>query len=278
MYGEKIRTPTAEDSQNTFQEYLKDAQERLHHDNQFPSEPRQIKPGEDVRIVKNRVQVSGQVAVMAINALLVKIIFERNPDREFYLEESFPLDWMYPQLTPHKLIFKLNRKPLAELSEETVKQDREFWTQQQAQMIGDWLTPETPVKDVCAFALRVFGRKDLSGFKGDRRFVENEYANKTYSKLRSSIGGLYQWRVNNAKSSAERKDMTAEADFAFRQAFALCPRSPEAIFRYVNLLTSVGRMDDASRVAMAAKSLEPDNPQLEDLVTQVRRQKQTQKK
>ena len=62
------------------------------------------------------------------------------------------------------------------------------------------------------------------------------------------------------------------------QAFALCPRSPEAIFRYVNLLTSVGRMDDASRVATAAQSLEPDNHQLEDLVAQVRRQKQAQKK
>ena len=278
MYGGKIRTPTTNDSQKAFQEYLADAQKRLTHDTQFPSEPRQIKPGEDVRIINNRVQVSGQVAVMAINGLLAKIIFEANPDRKFYIEESFPLDWMYPHLLPHKLIFNLNREPLAELPEEVVNKDREFWTQQQAQMIGDWLTPETPVKEVCAFALKVFGRKDLSGFKGDQRFVENDYANKLYSKLRSSGGGLYQWRVSNAKSPAERKNMTAEADFAFRQAFAYCPRSPEAIFRYVNLLVSTSRIDDALRVAATAQSLEPDNSQLENLVTQLRRQKQAQNK
>ena len=278
MYGAKLRTPTTDDSQKAFQQYLEDAQKRLAHDGEFPNEPRQIKPGEEVRIVENRVQVSGQVAVMAINGLLVKTIFDANSDREFYLEESFPLDWMYPYLSPHQLIFKLNRTPLAELPEVAVQQDREFWTQQQAQMIGDWLKPETPVSEVCAFALKVFGRKDLSGFKGDRRFVENDYANKLYSKLRSSVGGLYQWRASNAKSAAERQRMTVEADFAFRQAFAFCPRSPEAIFRYVNLLMSGDRMEDARRVATTAASLAPDNSQLKTLVSQLRRQKPAQDK
>jgi Flp pilus assembly protein TadD len=108
--------------------------------------------------------------------------------------------------------------------------------------------------------------------------VENDYAIKLYSKLRSSIGGLYQWRVSNAKSSAERNRMTAEADFAFRQAFAFCPRSPEAIFRYVNLLVSVNRMDDAVRVAITAQSLEPENQQVDGLVRELRRQKETQTK
>jgi len=35
---------------------------------------------------------------MTINGLLAKIIFDKNPNREFYIEESFPLDWMYPYL------------------------------------------------------------------------------------------------------------------------------------------------------------------------------------
>ena len=48
---------------------------------------------------------------MAINGLLAKIMFDKNPDREFYIEESFPLDWMYPYLEPHGLIFKINRQP-----------------------------------------------------------------------------------------------------------------------------------------------------------------------
>ena len=32
--------------------------------------------------------------------------------------------------------------------------------------------------------------------------------------------------------------MNDEADFAFRQAWALCPYSPETVFRYVDLLMS----------------------------------------
>ena len=86
----EILTPSNEDSQRAFQEYLGDAQRRLDHDKKAPNEPRQIKPGEDVRVIDNRVQVSGQVAVMAINGLLTKVIFDKNPNHEFYVEESFP--------------------------------------------------------------------------------------------------------------------------------------------------------------------------------------------
>lgn len=277
-YGNKIRTPTTEDLQRAFQEYLSDAQKRLDHDGRFPDEPRQIKPGEDVRISDDRIQVSGQVAVMAVNALLVKIIFDANPGREFYIEESFALDWMYPHLSPHGLIFKLNREPLTALADEVVQKDREFWSRQQTQMIGDWLTADTPVEDVCSFVQKIFGDRKLSGFKGDRRYVENSYANKLYSKLRSSIGGLYYWRSNNSKSPDEQKRMLEEADFAFRQAFALCPYSPEAIFRYVNLLMSADRIDDAIRVAGAARSLDPNNAQLENQISELSRLKKAKDK
>ena len=271
MYGDKIQTPTVKDSQNAFQSYMTDAQKRM--------VAGQLKPGEDVRVVGNRVQVSGQVAVMSINALLVKTIFDDNTNREFYIEESFPLDWMYPHLSPHGFIFKLNREPLKELPTAVVKKDREFWTRQQAALIGDWLTPETPVKDVCDFVQKVFGRRDFSGFKGDRRFVENSYANKLYSKLRSSSAGVYQWRATtNAPATAEQKRMTEEADFAFRQAFALCPYSPEAIYRYVQLLVANERFDDAQRLGLAAQRLDPENKQLDSLTAELRRLKQAQKK
>ena len=49
---------------------------------------------------------------MAINALLTKVIFDKNPDHEFYVEESFPLEWMYPHLTPAGIILKINREPI----------------------------------------------------------------------------------------------------------------------------------------------------------------------
>jgi hypothetical protein len=277
-YGESIRTPTTSDAQRAFKEYLDDAQKRLEHDRQFPNEPRQIKPGEDVRILDNKVQVSGQVAVMAINALLVKIIFDANPTREFFIEESFALEWMYPYLVPHGLIFKINREPLGELSDELVKKDREFWSRQQTQMIGGWLTPATSVSDVCAFVRKTFIAKDFAGFEGDRRYIAQSYANKMYSKLRSSIGGIYHWRASHSKSPPEQKQMLAEADFAFRQAFALCPFSPEAIFRYTNLLQSAGRLDDAFRVASTARMFDANNPQLETLVSELTRMRREQSK
>jgi len=278
MYGDVIRTPTTKDSTTAFAEYLADAQKRLDHDRKFPAEPRQIKPGEDVRVVDNRVQVSGQVAVMAINALLVKVIFDANPDREFYIEESFPLEWMSPHLVPHEWIFKLNRKPVESLTEEMVKKDREFWIRQQTQMIGAWLTPDTPVKDVCAFALKTFGRKEFSGFKGDRRFIDNVYAVKLYSKLRSSVGGIYNWRVSNSKSPEEQKRMLAEADLAFRQSFAFCPYSAEAVFLYVNLLVSADRIEDALRVGETGQTIDPENSTFENLVTDLTRIKREKNK
>src|SRR5204863_716597 len=50
----EIYTPTPDDSQHCFNDYLMDAQRRLQMN------PPQLKPGEDVKVVDNRVQVSGQ--------------------------------------------------------------------------------------------------------------------------------------------------------------------------------------------------------------------------
>jgi tetratricopeptide (TPR) repeat protein len=60
--------------------------------------------------------------------------------------------------------------------------------------------------------------------------------------------------------------MIKEADFAFRQAFAFCPYSPEAVFRYVNLLLALNRIDDALIVARTCQKLDPNNGQIVDLV------------
>src|SRR5207302_3710252 len=142
----EIYSATPDDSQKCFQEYLQDAQRRLQHDAQFPNEPKQIRPGEDVKIIDNRVQVSGQVAVMSINGLITKVIFDHNPKNEFFVEESFPLDWMYPYLTPFGVIMKINRQPLPELTDQIVKTDHEFWSQFSGRLIGNWITYDTPVK------------------------------------------------------------------------------------------------------------------------------------
>ena len=131
---------------------------------------------------------------MSINGLMTKVIFDHNPDREFYVEESFPLEWMYPYLEPHGLIMKLNRQPLAQLPAETspriVITGGSWWP---ACWATGW-TRRRPVSEVAAFVDRVYVHKNLKGFTGDPRFVQNDYAKKIFSKLRSSIAGLYAWR------------------------------------------------------------------------------------
>lgn len=265
MYGDKIYIPTAEDSQKSFQDYTEDVTRRQQN--------HQLKPGEDVKVdaASGRVQVSGQVAVMEINGLLAKVIFDKNTNHEFYVEESFPLDWMYPYLEPHDLIMKINRQPLTALSNKVVRNDSDYWTHYVTPMIGDWLNNDTTVKEVAAFTEKIHVKKDLGGFTGDPQFVQNEYSCKMFSKLRSSIGGLYAWRAQHAADAGERSRMNDAADFAFRQAFALCPYSPEAVYRYVNLLLSEGRTADAILVAeTAAKMPQIDGEQIRNLVTQLK--------
>jgi beta-lactamase regulating signal transducer with metallopeptidase domain/biopolymer transport protein ExbD len=265
MYGAKIYTPTAEDSQRCFTEYTTDAQRRL--------KEHQLKPNEDVKLVGGKVEFSGQTAVMSINGLLTKVIFDHNTNCEFYVEESFPLDWMYPHLEPHGLIMKIERQPIAQIPGDIIARDRQYWNKLAAGMIGDWLEEKTTVREVAEFVDRVYVHKNLRGFTGDQRFIQNAYAKQIFSKLRSSIAGLYSWRLGpvappeyKPKTEADKQALVTEAEFAFRQAFALCPYSPEAIFRYVSFLLTSNRLDDAQLIAEAGLKADPQNKQVQSLL------------
>jgi tetratricopeptide (TPR) repeat protein len=275
----EIYIPNPRDSQQAFEEYTYDAQTRYTHDQQHPNEPRQLKPGEDVHPVdeQGHIQVSGEIAVMAINGLLTKVIFDHNPNNDFYVEESFPLDWMFPHLTPYGVIMKINRNPLPELTEDICKRDHEFWSKYSERLIGNWITYDTPVKDIMDWAEKVYLRHDYTDFKGDERFIRDDQAQKAFSKLRSSIAGIYSWRVGQPPSggmmpreyvaTGENFAMVEkEADFAFKQALAFCPYSPEAVYRYVQLLVNMRRLDDALLVAETARKLDPYNGQFTYLI------------
>jgi tetratricopeptide (TPR) repeat protein len=282
----EIHTPSNEESQKSFQEYMNDAQARMAKG--------QLRPGEDVRVIDNRVQVSGQVAVMAINALLCKVIFDNNPTNEFFVEESFPLDWMYPHLTPFGIIMKLNREPLPELTQEIVDKDHLFWSDYSERLIGNWITHDTPISNITQFAERVYVNKNYQGFKGDPAFVRDDDGQKAFSKLRSSIAGVYAWRVAKAiergalvfeqrppstLNPAEKqvlddyRRMFREAEFSFKQAYAFCPYSPEALYRYVQLLAGARRFDDALLLAKTSKDLDPVNTGLDRLVEELQKMK-----
>ena len=272
----EIRTPSLAERERATSDYITDAQRRLDHDRRFPNEPHQIRPGEDIRISPNGVaQVSGQTAVMGINAILTKVIFDANPDHEFFVEESFALDWMYPYLTPYGIIMKINRQPPDEITEEMVRVDHEFWTRYSERLIGNWITYDTGVADLAAWCERIYYKGDRREFKGEPKFARDDDAQKAFSKLRSSISGLYFWRMQQAAqkgNAAAYQRMFRESEFAMKQAFAFCPFSPEATYRYVNLLLNAGRMADAVRVLETALKLDPFNAQLRDYMQAIKGQ------
>ncbi|MFZ0825960.1 MAG: DUF2723 domain-containing protein [Verrucomicrobiia bacterium] len=262
----EIYIPSPDDSQHCFQDYMEDVQRRM--------QAGQMMPGEDVHVdPSGKMQVSGQVAVMMINGLLCKVIFDHNPNNEFYIEESFPLPWMYPYETPYSVIMKINRNPLPELPDEVFQRDHAFWSKYSDRLIGNWITYDTSVKDIVDFIEKVYLRHDYSGFKGDLKFVRDEQAQKAFSKLRSSISGVYAWRLSpqcpeeyRQKTPAAAESLRREADFAFKQSFAFCPYSPEAVFRYINFLLQYGRVEDAFLIGQTCQKLDPYNDQVKDLV------------
>jgi hypothetical protein len=276
MYGSRIYLPTEEDVTKAFNEYQDDARRR--------NAEGKLLPGECFNEAAKIDDIRGQLAVMALNGILSRLMFEKNPEREFYVEESFPLNWMYPHLAPHGLILKINRQPLTELRSDTVERDREYWSRYVAPMIGDWLRWDTPVQNIAAFVERVHLRRDFSGFAGDPAYIDSRLAQQNFSKLRSSIGGLYFWHAQNTADDATKERMLQEADFVFRQTFALCPASPVGVFRYMNLLVGQKRLDEAIILVECALKMEqraqpgPEAPpmataQLGSLLEMLRRMK-----
>lgn len=230
LYGDKMVTLTEADSQRAFQEYIADAQKRFEHDQQFPNEPKQVKPGEDIRITDTRgIQVSGQVAVMAINERLFQMLMDKNPDAPFALEESFPFQSTFANATTLGPVMELRvQDEQNALTAERAAQSVDYWRAIAEQLISDPATPD------------------------------NSDPRKAYSKLVSSQAGLLLDR-----------GYAAEAEQAFRIANEICPSSPEAVFRYVNLLVSQNRMADAGRVAENATKAAPENQQFQDLLQQI---------
>jgi tetratricopeptide (TPR) repeat protein len=282
----EIYIPSPEDSGRSFQEYSTDAARR--------QQEGRLQPGEDVQLnpASGQVQVSGQVAVMMINGLLCRVIFDKNPTNSFYVEESFPLEWMYPYETPFGIIMKINRNPIVTLPDDVFKRDHAFWTKYSERLIGNWITYDTSVQQIADWVQKVYLHNDYSGFTGDRKFIRDDGGQKAFSKLRSSQAGVYAWRLNllrpsppypppdpkylpyRPKSETEMEQLRKECDFAFKQSFAFCPYSPEAVIRYANFLFQFNRFDDALIIAKTCHQLDPYNPQISDLIDQIGRIKQ----
>lgn len=269
IYGRKLKLPTDEDSKRAFDEYSAAVRIRL--------KKGELKPGEKVTEDDNgKLSVSGTHAVMSINALIAKQIFDTNPAHEFFMEESFPFDWMYPHLTPHGLILKVNRERPGEISEALVKKDTEFWARETRRWIGGWLKRETSLKEIVEFTDRVFVEVNLDGFTGDPDFVvsgKRVGAHSMFSRLRTAQASVYAWHAVQPSSPEVQERAAKAADFAFRQAFALCPWAHEVVFRYREFLGRQGRKEDAVELLKAASRANPGDKTLWQRVRELTEEK-----
>jgi hypothetical protein len=263
MYGRWISLPSTNDVLKAVNDYKSDVLHRYEHG--------RLKPGESVQ--NGEAQLNGPVPVMGIHALLVKWILDHNPKPDFYYEESYPLESIYPYLLPNGLIFKINHQPLSVLSVSDINANDAFWSKQVGGMLGNCVAKNGTVSNVCAFVETVYFQKDLSRFKGDRGYLTNDFAAQAFSKLRVSMAGLYLWR-SGWTGGDDPVFMKTEADFAFRQAYALCPTSPEVLFRYTSFLTAQRRFDDAIALVHTTLKLTPADDhfydQYENLMMQLK--------
>lgn len=208
LYGDRMTTLTQEDSQRCFRDYIADAQKRALHDQQFPDEPKQLRPGEDVRLIDNRVEVSGQVAVMAINEMLLQSLMDKNPNMSFALEESFPLKSTYSNAVPLGPIMELRAsEPKEAYTPERMAQTVDYWRNTAQQLLSD---PEAP---------------------------EGSHPRKANSHMVAAQGNLLM-----------DHSQFAGAEQLFRIARDLAPENPEGTYRLIDLLAQTGRRDEATQL------------------------------
>ena len=208
LYADRLNTISQQDSKQAFQEYVTDAQQRLEHDQRFPNDPKQIRPGEDVRMVDGKVQVSGQIAVMSINEKLIQALISKNPDLSFALQESAPLRGTYPDAVPLGPLMELRAQDgQTAFTSELAQQSVAYWRDLATQIAAD---PETTASTA---------------------------ALKSYSHDSVSAANLLA-----------SHHFTAEAEEAYRVAARIWPENPESVGGLADLLLATGREKEAQQL------------------------------
>jgi tetratricopeptide (TPR) repeat protein len=158
---------------------------------------------------------------------------EKNPDASFAMEQSFPFESMYANATP-----------LGPIMELRVRDEQDALTAERAaQSVDYW---------------RAIAQQLLA----DSQTPEGSDPRKAYSKLVSEQAALLL-----------NRNYSAQAEEAFKIANEICPSSPEAVFRYVNLLTGQNRFQDAVQVGENAVKAAPENQQFRDLLERLKQMK-----
>lgn len=218
LYGDRLATLTPDESKAAFGEYIADATKRFEHDQQFPDEPKQIRPGENVSVTDNGTQVSGQVAVMSINEKLLQTLLQKNPDLSFALEQSFPFKSTYP-----------GAAPLGPIMELRAQDGQNAFTADSAVQTVDSL--QTTAQQLLANPESSASPEVLKSYSHDAVAEANLLAGHNYYD---------------------------QAEQAYHIASNLCPYNPEAVLGLSELLAQTGRSDEARTLLANFAQTYPD--------------------
>jgi tetratricopeptide (TPR) repeat protein len=216
LYVGQLALPTEADSKQAFDSYLADAQRRFQHDQQFPDEPKQVRPGESIQSIPGsgtdssgnptpQIEVSGNVAVMSINERIFQGILDKNPGASFAVEESYPFLSTYASATP--------LGPLMEL--QSPNGQNGFTLDAAGDALDYW-------------------RGASEQLQTDAEAPEGSEVRKSYSHMAVAQANLLA-----------RQNYPAEAEATYRIAMELEPSSTEAVYGLSTLLGQSGRLDEA---------------------------------
>lgn len=235
-----IYIPSPTDFERAFQLYVEDVQRRRARGEQID---------EEVVMQDGRISVGGVAGVMRINGILSQMIWERNKDKHsFYVEESYVIPWMYDYMKPSGPIMKIYPERTT-LTAEDVEKDFAYW---------GTLTNIFADGGVIDYEDKVTGRRGRILIEAGE-FFHDEPAQKSFSKCRSAIAGLY-----------ENRQMWDEAEQAYRQALWLYPQSAEAHVRLANMYLRLQRFDDAYELISDYFRMDPLNERIGHMLASIR--------
>jgi|GEM_PF-1052909 len=247
VYGKELWIPETKDSAKAFQQYVMDIQQGRRPKNA------------GITIEKGRVQVSGVLGVMEINGILCEMLFDHNKAKhEFFVEESYVIEWMYPHLEPHGLIMKIAKERIHTLPKKTIQRDMAFW------------------KDITESLLKHPG------------FKSSPDAQNAFAKLRCGIGGIYAFReqYDEAETCFAQAftlcPYSPEAHFRYAQLYEKRGSIKEALElmdKYVALDAetmkeyveprSIYSLEDAKKYVELLRSRRPITPQERNLLSEL---------
>lgn len=133
----------------------------------YPEKPLRFPTEEEItKAVRDEVKKTGENWDPFLpHSVVTRLIWEMNRDEhEFFVEESFPLEWSYDHALPNGLSYRILRDPVKEIPADVVAADFAFWQ---------------------SYATRLLGNPD---------YLKDYDAQRSFSKLRTTTGNIYRHR------------------------------------------------------------------------------------